>query len=117
MAASAHSQTEIAHRERDFARISRELAINDFKPGSTAANIPSRFDCAFLLGDLNFRLDLSRLHCDWLMQNKDYRSAMAFDQLRPLTSNSASAFHGWSEGEITFAPTYKCVCSLPSSLA
>lgn len=33
-------------------------------------DITDRFDFTFLFGDLNFRLDLSRLHADWLISRR-----------------------------------------------
>ena len=30
-------------------------------------DITDRFDYTFFCGDLNFRLDISRLHADWLI--------------------------------------------------
>lgn len=34
------------------------------------ADITDRFDFAFLCGDLNFRLDVTRLHADWLISRR-----------------------------------------------
>lgn len=33
-------------------------------------DITDKFDVTFLFGDLNFRLDISRLHADWLIANQ-----------------------------------------------
>lgn len=33
-------------------------------------DITDRFDHTFLFGDLNFRLDITRKHADWLMIQK-----------------------------------------------
>lgn len=33
-------------------------------------DITDRFDYTFLCGDLNFRLDITRLHADWLISRK-----------------------------------------------
>jgi hypothetical protein len=33
-------------------------------------DLTDRFDFAFLCGDLNFRLDVTRLHADWLISRK-----------------------------------------------
>jgi len=35
-----------------------------------STDITDRFDFTFLFGDLNFRLDLSRLHADWLISRR-----------------------------------------------
>lgn len=34
------------------------------------ADITDKFDFTFLCGDLNFRLDITRLHADWLISRK-----------------------------------------------
>ena len=90
----------------------------------TPIDITDKFDFTFLCGDLNFRLDLSRLHADWLISRQgnhipwififstligillDYTQALAFDQLRNLMRNGL-AFVGFNEGPINFAPTFK----------
>lgn len=36
----------------------------------TMADVTDRFDFAFLCGDLNFRLDITRLHADWLISRR-----------------------------------------------
>jgi hypothetical protein len=43
--------------------------LNDLQiTGSyTLLDITDRFDYAFLCGDLNFRLNITRLHADWLI--------------------------------------------------
>ena len=33
-------------------------------------DITDRFDTTFIFGDLNFRLDITRLHADWLIARK-----------------------------------------------
>lgn len=59
------------------------------------------------MGDLNFRLNISRLHADWLVQAKDFTNALQFDQLRAILRESDSALGGFGEAPIHFAPTYK----------
>lgn len=102
---------------------SGSLAVN-IAPNSYCTDITDKFDYTFLCGDLNFRLDLSRLHADWLISRQgkhiplvshfflligvllDYAQALAFDQLRNLMRNGL-AFVGFNEGPIDFAPTFK----------
>lgn len=87
-------------------------------------DITDRFDFTFLFGDLNFRLDLSRLHADWLISRRgmivfcssflpriqclvlEYAQALAFDQLYNIMRNG-QAFVGFREGTIKFPPTFK----------
>lgn len=33
---------------------------------------------------VNFRLDISRLHADFLIKEKQYSTALSFDQLGPI---------------------------------
>src|ERR1700743_2443819 len=65
-----------------------------------------KFDYTFLCGDLNFRLDISRLHADWLISRRDYAQALGFDQLRNLMRHG-DAFMGFNEADINFPPTFK----------
>ncbi len=88
-------------------------------------DITDRFDFTFLFGDLNFRLDLSRLHADWLISRRgmtinfpnifyfspkhhflEYAQALAFDQLYNIMRNG-QAFVGFREAPINFPPTFK----------
>lgn len=87
-------------------------------------DITDRFDFTFLFGDLNFRLDLSRLHADWLISRRgmvilcssylphtqwlvlEYEQALAFDQLYNIMRNG-QAFVGFREATIGFPPTFK----------
>jgi len=69
-------------------------------------DLTDRFDHTFLFGDLNFRLDISRLHADWLISRRDYAQALGFDQLRNLMQHG-DAFVGFSEADINFPPTFK----------
>lgn len=69
-------------------------------------DLTDRFDYTFIFGDLNFRLDISRLHADWLISRRDYAQALGFDQLRNLMHNG-DAFVGFNEADINFPPTFK----------
>lgn len=69
-------------------------------------DLTDRFDFTFLFGDLNFRLDISRLHADWLISRRDYAQALGFDQLRNLMQHG-DAFVGFNEADIYFPPTFK----------
>ena len=69
-------------------------------------DLTDRFDHTFIFGDLNFRLDISRLHADWLISRRDYTQALGFDQLRNLMQRG-DAFVGFNEADINFPPTFK----------
>lgn len=53
----------------------------------------------------SFRLNVSRLHADWIVKSKDYATALEFDQLREILAEPAGVFAGFSEAPISFAPT------------
>jgi len=67
-------------------------------------DVTDRFDYTFVFGDLNFRLDLSRLHADWLISRRDYAQALEFDQLHKLIREGKVDFE---EEPPRFPPTYK----------
>lgn len=87
-----------------------ELVVNDFlandDPRSLAEDLTDRFDHTFLIGDLNFRLEVSRLHAEWLVSRKDYAQAIVFDELRKLMRHGTILL-GFDEADIDFPPTFK----------
>ncbi|KAJ7178628.1 inositol polyphosphate phosphatase [Mycena crocata] len=106
---AAH-EGKVNHRLANFAKIKAELTVDDFlapdDPRVMSEDPTDKFDYTFLCGDLNFRLDISRLHADWLISRQDYAQALAFDQLRNLML-SGKAFVGFHEAPIDFPPTFK----------
>ncbi|KAJ7650437.1 inositol polyphosphate phosphatase [Roridomyces roridus] len=106
---AAH-EGKVNHRLANFAKIKAELAVDDFLAPDDfrvmSEDVTDKFDHTFLCGDLNFRLDISRLHADWLISRQDYTQALAFDQLRNLIQNGV-AFVGFHEAPINFPPTFK----------
>ncbi|KAH8929166.1 DNase I-like protein [Atractiella rhizophila] len=104
---AAH-QGGVAIRKANVEKIKHELTNNDFQPGeSTSKDITDRFDQVFFFGDLNFRLNISRLHADWLLKAKDYDNALKFDQLKEILNQQESCLKGFNEAPIKFPPTYK----------
>ncbi|KAJ4479976.1 inositol polyphosphate phosphatase [Lentinula aciculospora] len=97
-------------RLNNFNKIKIELSVDDFlssdDPRIMAEDLTDKFDYTFVFGDLNFRLDISRLHADWLISRQDYAQALAFDQLKNLMDHGR-AFVGFDEGIIMFPPTFK----------
>ncbi|KAK4050419.1 hypothetical protein OIV83_003489 [Microbotryomycetes sp. JL201] len=105
LAAHAHA---VDIRKANVRKIFDEMVIDDFTgKGPKAGSLPERFDTTFFMGDLNFRLNVTRQHADWLIKNKDITNGLAFDQLREILADPNGCFRGFKEGEITFAPTYK----------
>ncbi|KAG8927387.1 hypothetical protein FRC01_007549 [Tulasnella sp. 417] len=106
-----------AHEERaavrlaNMAKIKTDLDLDNFlEPDDTRAmseDITDHFDHAFLFGDLNFRLSVTRLHAEWLISRKDYQTALTFDQLKEVMKGTDHPFVGFNEGDIDFPPTFK----------
>ncbi|KAL5526765.1 hypothetical protein ACEPAF_8490 [Sanghuangporus sanghuang] len=105
-----------AHEDRtmtrvaNFQKIKAELQVNDFlsqdDPRVMSEDLTDKFDYTFLFGDLNFRLDITRLHADWLISRQAYDEALTFDQLLSLMKKGR-AFTGFNEAPIYFPPTFK----------
>ncbi|KAJ1032719.1 hypothetical protein NDA16_000741 [Ustilago loliicola] len=106
---AAH-EDKVALRLANVAKIKAALKVDSFlptsDPRSRLEDITEQFDHTFWFGDLNFRIDISRQHADWLMMNKKYDQALAFDQLGKVLKEG-DAFKGFEEAPINFPPTYK----------
>lgn len=108
---AAH-EDKVALRLANMLKIKSELSIDDFLPPDDERKVKEdptdRFDHTFLCGDLNFRLDITRLHAEWLIKEKKYAQALEFDQLRKnMHGLGSSAFAGFDEAPIDFPPTFK----------
>lgn len=101
---------KVNHRLANLAKIKSELSVDDFLSHTDermmAEDLTDKFDFTFIFGDLNFRLNISRLHADWLISRQDYAQALAFDQLRNIMEKE-QAFVGFQEAPIDFPPTFK----------
>ncbi|KAI0029113.1 hypothetical protein K488DRAFT_89071 [Vararia minispora EC-137] len=106
---AAH-EGRLPNRLANMAKIKAELSVDDFLPAgdprALSEDVTDRFDYTFLCGDLNFRLDISRLHADWLISRGEFAQALAFDQLYNIMRNG-QAFVGFAEATINFPPTFK----------
>lgn len=108
---AAH-EGRVAHRLANMTKIKAELEVDDFlDPNDARKNLEDptdRFDHTFLCGDLNFRLDITRLHAEWLISRREYAQAQEFDQLRKIMNGlGTSVFSGFHEATIDFPPTFK----------
>ncbi|KAI5981953.1 DNase I-like protein [Pisolithus albus] len=106
---AAH-EGKVQHRLANLSKIKSEIAVDDFlppgDPRATAEGKRHRQIRLYLLfGDLNFRLDITRLHADWLICRQEYAQALAFDQLKQQMNGPA--FSGFHEASIDFPPTFK----------
>lgn len=113
---AAH-QNNVSARKQNITKIKEELEIDHFETRITEENererlneltdVTQRFDVCFWFGDLNFRVQISRLHADFLIQSKKFEHMLAFDQLNSLLKERNSCLKGFKEAPINFAPTYK----------
>ena len=99
-------------RLANIAKIKADLRIDTFlakdDPLQELEDLTDRFDTVFWCGDLNFRLDLSRLHTEWLIEKKKYNEALMWDQLRnTMKDETRNPFPGFQEHSIDFPPTFK----------
>ena len=63
-------------------------------------------DYVFWCGDFNYRINLGREEVKELVARQDWPELTAADQLR-CEHSAGNVFQGFSEGPISFAPTYK----------
>ncbi|GAM28957.1 hypothetical protein SAMD00019534_121330 [Acytostelium subglobosum LB1] len=97
--AAGPSHDRMERRAQDFKRIQQMMSFD--------GNLSMLdHECLVWFGDLNYRIDLSQSECKQLVQNKNWQTLMASDQLA-TEMGSGRAFIGFSEQSINFAPTYK----------
>ncbi|GJJ08551.1 hypothetical protein Clacol_002769 [Clathrus columnatus] len=98
-----------ALRIANLTKIRAELTVEPFLPPNDSRllkeDLTEKFDYTWIFGDLNFRLDITRLHADWLISKKEFNQALAFDQLNKLVKGNNPSFRGFREGKIDFPPT------------
>ncbi|KAL3245155.1 hypothetical protein MRX96_018292 [Rhipicephalus microplus] len=98
---AAH-QEECQRRNQDYADICARLSF-----GGPADRVLSDHEQIFWLGDLNYRLtDLEHDRVKSLVDQGLLEKLLEHDQLRQQ-QQQAKAFGGYTEGPITFRPTYK----------
>ncbi|PWN29424.1 DNase I-like protein, partial [Jaminaea rosea] len=106
---AAH-EGKIQTRLDNIAKIKKELRLDTFlpteDPTNKLADVTGMYDHSFWCGDLNFRVDITRQHADWLIMNKRYDQALEFDQLRKVMKEGRE-FQNFREHDISFPPTYK----------
>ncbi|TDL25516.1 DNase I-like protein [Rickenella mellea] len=112
---AAHEE-KVNDRLDNMNKIKSELKVDDFLNQDDsrvmAEDLTDKFDHAFIFGDLNFRLDITRIHADWLIGRREFEQALAFDQLLNSMKGGAG-FVGFNEAHINFPPTFKYDVSRP----
>jgi Endonuclease/Exonuclease/phosphatase family 2/PH domain len=64
------------------------------------------YDYVFFCGDLNYRLEMPRDEALRVIDKRDWRQLILFDQLR-REMRKGTTFVGFAEGDIDFRPTYR----------
>lgn len=67
----------------------------------------SNHDFKFLFGDLNYRINLTNDKCRKLIAAHDYNELCKFDEFSEIRKNPSSIMNKFTEGSLTFDPTYK----------
>uniref|UniRef100_A0A8C6J6A0 phosphoinositide 5-phosphatase n=1 Tax=Melopsittacus undulatus TaxID=13146 RepID=A0A8C6J6A0_MELUD len=102
---AAHME-EYERRNQDFKDICSRMQFCQSDPDLPPLTI-GKHDVILWLGDLNYRLeDLDVAQVKQLVDEKAFLELCQYDQLkRQMDANAA--FEGFTEGEISFQPTYK----------
>ncbi|XP_059945514.1 type II inositol 1,4,5-trisphosphate 5-phosphatase isoform X2 [Mesoplodon densirostris] len=102
---AAHTE-EYERRNQDYKDICSRMQFHQVDPSLPPLTI-SKHDVILWLGDLNYRIEeLDVEKVKKLIEEKAFQTLYANDQLRAQVAAKA-VFEGFSEGELTFQPTYK----------
>nr|XP_032832743.1 type II inositol 1,4,5-trisphosphate 5-phosphatase isoform X2 [Petromyzon marinus] len=102
---AAHTE-EVERRNQDYRDIVSRLSFPQIDATLPRLSIPNH-DIILWLGDLNYRLtevDVEKVKL--LIEDQDFQTLQQHDQLS-LQRGKKLAFSGYSEGAVTFQPTYK----------
>jgi len=91
----------VERRNQNFHEICKRT---DF--GNPTLYRPDQHDFFFWYGDLNYRINQPNNIVREKIKQQDFKFLLKYDQLM-IEKNAKNAFVGFSEGEITFDPTYK----------
>uniref|UniRef100_A0A8C9ETP7 phosphoinositide 5-phosphatase n=1 Tax=Pavo cristatus TaxID=9049 RepID=A0A8C9ETP7_PAVCR len=102
---AAHTE-EYERRNQDFKDICSRMQFCQSDPNLPPLTI-SKHDVILWLGDLNYRLEeLDVMKVKQLVDEKAFPELCQYDQLK-RQMNAKAVFEGFTEGEISFQPTYK----------
>lgn len=102
---AAHTE-EYERRNQDYRDICSRMQFPQVDPSQPPLTI-NKHDVILWLGDLNYRieeLDVGKVKK--LVEEKAFQTLYAHDQLK-IQVAARTIFDGFTEGEITFQPTYK----------
>ncbi|XP_023367934.1 type II inositol 1,4,5-trisphosphate 5-phosphatase isoform X2 [Otolemur garnettii] len=102
---AAHTE-EYERRNQDYKDICSRMQFCQVDPSLPPLTI-SRHDVILWLGDLNYRIEeLDVEKVKKLIEEKAFETLYAYDQLK-IQVAAKTIFEGFTEGELTFQPTYK----------
>ncbi|KAK4434131.1 Type IV inositol polyphosphate 5-phosphatase 3 [Sesamum alatum] len=102
---SGEKDGDVVKRNADVHEIHRRTRFNSL----SAVGLPGRIydhERIIWLGDLNYRINLSYEQTRELISKKEWSKLVERDQLIK-EFKKGRPFYGWSEGTLSFAPTYK----------
>jgi len=99
---AAH-QHEVKKRNEDVAEVIKGLRMGTKKD---RMDILNQYHHVFWCGDLNYRIDKTREEVMEICNQNRHEELLPFDQLN-IERDSGNVFFGFSEGHISFKPTYK----------
>ena len=91
----------VMRRNNNFKTIMEKLAFSDAQYTRIMHH-----DYVFFIGDLNYRIGLNRSDVLEKIRTKQFAYLQEYDQLC-IQKKLGNVFQGFTEGEITFAPSYK----------
>ncbi|KAK6622419.1 hypothetical protein RUM44_002230 [Polyplax serrata] len=95
----AAGQSQVSERNADYAEITRKIT---FPMGRTL----NSHDYVFWCGDFNYRIDMDKEELKEALRNNELDRVLQHDQLR-VQKEQGNVFKNFTEGDITFHPTYK----------
>nr|XP_020029248.1 type II inositol 1,4,5-trisphosphate 5-phosphatase isoform X3 [Castor canadensis] len=102
---AAHIE-EYERRNQDYKDICSRMQFYQIDPSLPPLTI-SKHDVILWLGDLNYRIEeLDVEKVKKLIEEKAYQTLYEYDQLK-IQVAAKTVFEGFTEGELTFQPTYK----------
>ncbi|XP_058573985.1 LOW QUALITY PROTEIN: type II inositol 1,4,5-trisphosphate 5-phosphatase [Neofelis nebulosa] len=102
---AAHTE-ECERRNQDYKDICSRMQFCQADPSLPPLTI-SKHDVILWLGDLNYRIEeLDVETVKKLIEEKAFQTLYAYDQLKTQVT-AKTVFEGFTEGELTFQPTYK----------
>ncbi|XP_055900212.1 synaptojanin-1-like isoform X1 [Biomphalaria glabrata] len=102
----AAGQSQVNERNADYTEITRKMSFPMFMDYPKKGRTILSHDCVFWCGDFNYRIDLSNEEVKSLVASQNWGALQGMDQLN-IQRSINNCFHGFNEGSLDFAPTYK----------